>query len=297
MSNIFKHDVVCFGEVLWDILPSGSVPGGAPVNVAYHLNKQKKHSAVITRIGKDDDGKKLMEEFSKKGVTTEYFQIDEKYETGKVYAKPDENKNMVYDIVMPVAWDYILWDDSFEGLVKNAEYFVYGSLAARTKVSEETLFRLLKTANKKVLDINLRPPHFNKEIVTALLQKSDVLKMNLEELELISEWFDFHGKIEDRIKSFSEHFSIKDIVVTMGANGAILYTNGETLIHKGFKVNVVDTVGSGDAFLAGLLSCLMNNSCAKDTLEYASRLGAFVATHAGACPDYELQDIKNLSHS
>src|SRR6478672_1126011 len=102
MEDGNSHKVVCFGEVLWDILPSGAVPGGAPMNVAYHLHKQQKNPAVITSIG-----------------------IDEK---GKVYAKPNEHNEVVYDIVMPVAWDYIKWEDDYEALVSNAPFFVFGSL-------------------------------------------------------------------------------------------------------------------------------------------------------------------------
>ncbi len=294
MRDNIKHNVVCFGEVLWDILPSGAEPGGAPINVAYHLHKQKKHPAVITKIGNDDEGKKLVEIFSKKGVCTDYFQVDEKYETGKVYAKPDENKNMVYDIVMPVAWDYIKWEDSFEELTKNAGFFVYGSLAARNKVSRETLFRLLETAQKKVLDINLRAPHFNKTTMEDLLLKADLLKMNLEEMELISTWFSDYSTTEDRMKSIAQKFEIPEMVVTMGGDGALLYMNGETFSHKGYKVEVADSVGSGDAFLAGLLASIMDSVPAKDALEFASGLGAYIATREGACPDYEVQSVKEV---
>src|SRR6185436_969141 len=99
------HEVVCFGEVLWDILPSGAVPGGAPMNVAYHLNKLKMNPAVITRVGSDEKGKGLVNIFSGQGVCTDFFQVDYEYETGKVFAKPNEHNEVVYDIVMPVAWD------------------------------------------------------------------------------------------------------------------------------------------------------------------------------------------------
>jgi len=294
MSEPLKYDVICFGEVLWDILPTAAVPGGAPMNVAYHLHQQKKHPALITKIGNDGEGKKLAAIFSDKGVDTRYFQVDGKYETGKVYAKQDEQKDMTYDIVQPVAWDYIEWEDSFEALMKNAEYFVFGSLAARNNVSRETLFRLLEIAPKKVLDINLRAPHFNKKIVEQLLQKADLLKMNLEELELISSWFADYKTTEDRIKFITTNFEIPDMVVTMGGNGSLLYMNGSFIHHKGFKVAVTDTVGSGDAFLAGLLSSLMDNVAPKEALDFANRLGAYIATRVGACPDYDLQDVIGL---
>ncbi len=288
------HKVVCFGEVLWDILPSGSVPGGAPMNVAYHLQKLNKNPALITRIGIDDKGQQLMKIFSDQDVCTDFFQVDNKYETGKVFANPNEYNEVVYDIVKPVAWDFIGWDDAFTELVSNAEFFVFGSLAARNKVSKDTLFKLLENAKNKVLDINLRAPHYNRRIVEQLLRKANFVKMNLAELELITGWFSNYTSIEDRLQSIADKFKLSNMVVTMGGNGALLLMNGDITKHPGFKVDVVDTVGSGDAFLAGLLSQLLDNAGSEASLEFASGLGAFIATHTGACPGYEVEEIKEL---
>ena len=294
MKNSDHHKVVCFGEVLWDILPSGPVPGGAPMNVTYHLHKQQKNPALITRIGIDDKGKELINIFSDQGVCTEFFQVDYEYETGKVYAEPNEHNEVVYDIVKPVAWDFIAWEDGFTDLVSNAGFFVFGSLAARNKQSKKTLLRLLESAKNKVLDINLRAPHFNRRIVEELLSKADFLKINLAELELITGWFSEYTRIEDRIKSITDKFHISNIVVTMGGDGALLYLNGNGYRHEGYNVEVVDTVGSGDAFLAGLISKLLENSSPGDALDFASGLGAFIATQRGACPQYNIKDIENL---
>jgi fructokinase len=271
------HQVVCFGEVLWDLLPSGAVPGGAPMNVAYHLHKLNENPALITRVGIDKRGQDLMNIFSQQSVCTDFFQVDNKYETGKVYANPNEQNEVVYDIVKPVAWDFIEWDDAFTGLLENAEFFV-----------------LLEIAKNKVLDINLRTPHYNRKIVEQLLQKADFIKMNLAELELITGWFSNHTSIEDRMKSIRDKFKISNMVVTMGGDGALLYMNGDITRHKGFKVDVVDTVGSGDAFLAGLLFQLLDGAGCEDALEFASGLGAFVATQRGACPEYNGEELNEL---
>ncbi len=294
MPDKNTHKVVCFGEVLWDILPSGAVPGGAPMNVAYHLQKLNKNPALITRIGIDDKGQQLMKIFSGHGVCTDFFQVDNKYETGKVFANPNEYNEVFYDIVKPVAWDFIAWDESLTDLLTNAGYFVYGSLAARNKVSKDTLFKLLETAKNKVLDINLRAPHYNRRIVEQLLRKADIIKMNLAELELITGWFSNYTSIEDRLKSIGDKFRLSNMVVTMGGDGALLLMNGEITKHPGFKVPVVDTVGSGDAFLAGLLSQFLDNAGSEVTLEFASGLGAFVATQRGACPEYDIKEVKEL---
>jgi len=294
MENMDNHRVVCFGEVLWDVLPTGAVPGGAPMNVAYHLQKQKKNPAVITRVGCDEKGNGLIKIFSEYGVCTDYFQKDDTYETGKVYAEPNEHNEVVYDIVEPTAWDFIELEDNLIDLVSNAEFFVYGSLSTRNDVSKNTLLKLREVAKTKVLDINLRPPHFNRRIVEELLGKTDFLKLNIAELELITVWFSKHKSVKDRVWSIMDKFKIQNIVVTMGGEGAILYYNGQEYRHKGYKVNVVDTVGSGDAFLAGLLARLLDKAAPEETLEFASGLGAFIASRTDPCPKYNVEEIYDL---
>jgi fructokinase len=286
-----KPQVVCFGEVLWDILPTGTVAGGAPVNVAYHLHQQKKEPAIITKIGNDAAGKALLELFQQKEIPTSYFQTDAQYETGKVYAKQDAKGDMTYDIVSPVAWDFIDREERFRDLLADATYFVYGSLATRNEHSRNTLFTLLESAPQKVLDINLRAPHYEKNNLLALINKADLLKMNLEELDLVANWFCPHQRTEDKMKAIIEKTGLSVFVVTKAGDGATLYMNEEFYDHPGFKVKVADTVGSGDAFLAGLLASIMDHSSPEEALDYASRLGSFIATQNGGMPDYDLKDI------
>lgn len=291
MEKVNNHQVVCFGEVLWDILPSRTVPGGAPMNVAYHLQQQQKNPAVITRIGNDKEGKELIQIFSKFGICTDFFQVGDNHVTGKVYAKPTEHNEVVYDIVEPAAWDFIEYEDRLESLVSNAEFFVFGSLAARKNESKNTLLKLINAAKTKVLDINLRAPYFNRTILEQLLLRADILKLNLAELEVIAGWFSKYISLEDRVNSLIDRFKINIIVVTKGGDGATLFYEGNEYTHKGYKVNVADTIGSGDAFLAGLLAKLSDKAKPPETLDFASRLGAFVATQSGGCPEYDIMEI------
>ena len=288
-----NHKIVCFGEVLWDLLQSGAQPGGAPMNVAYHLHKQNINPAVITSVGDDKKGKELLTIFSGYGICTDFFQVDDQHETGKVHATQNENKDMVYDIIKPVAWDFIKWENKLADLVSNAQYFVFGSLAARSPESKNTLFRLLECAKIKVLDINLRIPHFNRKTIEELLSKADFLKINNDELELISGWFSKCINLTDRVKSIQDKFPIQNIVVTRGGEGAVFFYNGKEYTHNGYKVKVADTVGSGDAFLSGLIGNLIVDAEPVKALEFASRMGAFIATKKGACPDYKLEDIED----
>ena len=294
MKQSSQAEVVCFGEVLWDILPSGPLPGGAPMNVTYHLKKLGTAAALISRVGVDDYGKDLIKIFSLQGLSTEYVDVDYEHDTGLVYANPNEHNEVVYDIVFPSAWDFIGWNDEFSGLVENSKFFVYGSLTSRSKTSRNTLERLLEIAKNKVLDINLRPPHFNRRQVAYLLKKSDILKMNIAELELITGWFSKFNSVEDRIKLIQDRFKINTVIVTMGGDGAIVNDNGVLYRHPGFKVIVADTIGSGDSFLAGFLNQLLNGAVVKKALDYASAVGALIATKPGACPEYDSKEVEDL---
>ena len=289
-----KYQVVCFGEILWDILPNEVLPGGAPMNVAYHLKKLGLEPALITRIGTDDWGKKLVTLMDQNNISSDFFQLDDTLETGKVNATINQNKEVTYDIVKPVAWDNIQWEDKLETLVSGADYFVFGSLATRSEISRDTLFRLLEIAKFKVLDINLRAPHYNRPIIEQLLDKINLLKLNQAELELITGWFTTYQSDIDRIKVLQDKFSIPNIVVTKGENGSLFNCNGMVHTHSGYQVIVADTIGSGDSFLAALLAKLLADYTPGEALSFAGALGALIAGYNGACPDYNIEEINDL---
>ena len=288
------HNVVCFGEILWDILPTGTVPGGAPMNVAYHLKKLGSNPALITRIGNDVWGENLLQLMKKNDIDSQFFQLDPLLETGKVNATIGENNEVTYDIVKPVAWDNIQWDDRLASLVSNAACFVFGSLAARSDISRNTLLKLLEAATFRVLDINLRAPHYNRKAIVELLQNIQLLKLNQAELELITGWFTNFKSDEDRIKILQDRFKIPHIVVTKGGDGALFNTHGAMFSHPGYTITVADTVGSGDSFLAALLTKLLAEEAPDKALTFASGLGALIASYNGACPNYSVEEINTL---
>ena len=287
------YNVVCYGEVLWDILLTGPLPGGAPMNVAFHLKKLGMNPTLITRVGYDNYGKDLVDMLSNDGVAVKY-EVDTVYPTGLVYANVGDNHEMAYDIVYPSAWDFIEGKPEYADIVSEAEYFVFGSLTSRSDVSRETLYRLLKVAKTKVFDINLRTPHFEPGKLEFLLHQTDLLKMNRSELELVTDWFNQKGSTLDRIQFMQDHFSINQIIVTNGEEGAIVNDHGKIYEHPGYAVSVQDTIGSGDSFLAGFLSRLLKGEDTQKALDFATGLGAFVATQAGGTPDYSENEIWKL---
>jgi fructokinase len=286
--------VVCYGEILWDVLPSGELPGGAPMNVAYHLHKLNQTVSLITAIGNDFHGTALVNLLKKWGIGTEHCHIDHYHPTGIVYAHPKGPHEMIYDIVYPSAWDFIIWKDNYTPLMQETDYLVFGSLACRNYTSANTLFKLLETAKNKVLDINIRPPHFSAKTVEQLLHKTNILKLNLAELDLIAGWYSPLQTTADKIQLIQDRFSINTIVVTLGDKGALLCMDGNFYEHPGYKVQVADTVGSGDAFLAAFLSRLIDKAGPETILDFACAMGALIASYRGACPEYEIEEVNTL---
>ncbi|WP_207424771.1 carbohydrate kinase family protein [Desertivirga brevis] len=290
-----KRKVVCFGEILWDNLPTGKKPGGAPMNVAYHLNQLGVESTLISRVGDDANGRDILDFLRSKGLSTNHCQIDASYPTSTVEVVIGADNEVSYDIVEPVAWDFIEVSDELDSLVAEADAFVFGSLAARRTVSFKSLNSLLEKAKYRVFDVNLREPYYSPDILTLLLRKTDVLKLNVHELNLLSSWFSSSCSKEwDKINLLQEEFGIEEIVVTKGSSGASYYTRHAQCNYPAYKVKVNDTVGSGDSFLAAFLSQKLKGESIEGILSYASALGAYVTMQSGACPDYKKYDLEQF---
>ena len=286
--------IVCFGEVLWDQFEKISLPGGAPMNVALHLSQLGLESQMISKIGKDQQGKELLSYLKNRQVGTDLVQTDLELPTGKVLVNDRDKQNVKYDIVAPVAWDKIIYTEEMQEQVNQASAFIFGSLAARDPFSRKTLIELLKTPTLKVFDINLRSPHFEMEQIERILLHTDILKVNEEELGIIADYHEFSDEIDIACEKLEEAYELKMICVTRGDKGALLYEDGDFYEHKGYSVEVKDTVGSGDAFLAGLVFSYLNDAQPEEMLSFACAMGAFVASHQGATPTYSMEDIHNI---
>lgn len=293
MGNNQKN-IICFGEMLWDMLPTGKMPGGAPMNVAIHLKNFGNNASIISRVGTDDLGTELINFIEENGLNTKFIQHGQTHLTGVVKVNMDDKNNVSYKIVKPVAWDYILLENEVLEAVKKSDCFVFGSLSARSEQTFETLKRLLAVAKFKVLDINLRPPYYDKETIEYLLNNTDLLKLNHIELHEISDWFFTSETIQEKLIRLSELFKIKTICVTLGEDGAILLHNNEFFKSTGFEVEVVDTIGSGDSFLASFISNFLKNTPVENALVEACAMGALVATHHGASPIISKEEIQLL---
>jgi fructokinase len=286
--------ILCIGEVLWDALPSGLYLGGAPFNAACHLAAMEEPVVFASRVGDDELAREIRVRMKERGVSAEYLQLDGDHPTGFVRVTLDESGIPSYEILQPSAWDAIEMTEDLRTVAHQAKAMVFGSLAQRSPVSRATIGATAEIVPYKVLDINLRPPFVEQDVVAASLKLASLVKLNDEELDILAGWFDLGQGGEKQVRALAEKFSCESVCVTKGARGAFLLHGDKFHETPGLKVDVADTVGAGDAFLAGLLSSLLSGASGSDALRRANALGAYVASRAGAIPERDDAAVRRL---
>jgi fructokinase len=286
-----RSEVLCVGEVLWDSLPAGLFLGGAPFNVAGHLHALGVPVAMVSRVGQDRLGSEALQRLARNGIATDLVQVDPALPTGFVSVTVDADGIPAYDIVEPAAWDHIELRDGVLARAERAAAVVFGCLAQRNAVSRATIARLCEVDVPKVFDVNLRPPYDTPEIVRHSLAHADVVKLNEHELEQMAGWYGLPTGLREGTTGLAERFGCRTVCVTRGGAGAALLRDGRWSEHSGYRVEVKDTVGSGDAFLAAFLAGLLAGHDDEAILQHANLLGAYVATQFGAIPVYQQETL------
>ncbi len=287
--------IICFGEVLFDVFPTHRKIGGAPLNVALRMASLGINAQIISRVGNDEIGKELLHFIKENGVATDTIQVDENLSTGEVIVQLNDKGSASYTINYPVAWDKIEVTSVAKNAIANADAMVFGSLVCRDLVSHQTLLDLMNLAKYKIFDVNLRAPFYTKELLIELMNKADFIKFNDDELYEISEYMNSpYNSLEQNIHFIAEQTNTKHICVTKGSHGAVLYYNDTMYYNSGYKIEVADTVGAGDSFLAGLLTQLLTGNDTQFAVNYACALGALVAQKEGANPKIEAAAIADF---
>ncbi len=285
-------NILCFGEILWDTFGDEKVAGGAPMNVARHLVQQNANVLFASRIGMDASGQGLDEFLKNNGLYSDIIQHDAKLPTCEVTVQLDEMGQATYIIPEPVSWDNIQTEAALTTAAMEASAIIYGSLACREPATSDTLLNLLEeTKAMKIFDVNLRPPHYTLSTIETLVAGADVVKMNEDEAALLIGGS--NSSLKENIIEFQKKYHPKTICVTRGENGAMAWHDYEFYEFPGCKVDVVDTVGAGDSFLATFVNGLLNGLPMQDILERSCRVGAFVAGKRGANPVYD-ENLKAL---
>ena len=290
-----KPTAICFGEVLWDVFPDQKIIGGAPLNVALRMQSLGIASFIASQVGKDDLGNDLLEFLKKHRCPTRYIQESNDLPTGQVHVQLDAGGSATYEIAQPVAWDTINTPQDLLTVVREANVFLYGSLAARSPQSRASLKKLLSIAPYKVFDVNLRPPFFEEKLLLEFMASADFIKVNDEELSTLSKMLNGpEAVLEKQVRFLAQATQTASICVTLGAEGAALLHQEQWILQKGYPTTVVDTVGAGDSFLATLLSGILLNKPLPLALSDACAMGAMVAARAGANPEISTEALEKF---
>lgn len=278
--------VVGLGEALFDCLPTGRKLGGAPANFAFHVSQFGLQGYAVSAIGDDELGKEITDTFDKVGL--HYILPIVNKPTGTVQVSLDANGVPQYEICLGVAWDNIPFTDEMRQLAQKANAVCFGSLAQRSEVSCATIHAFLDAMPEdalKVFDINLRQKWYCKEVIENSLQKSNILKINDEEIEIIKPLLDIQGTTYDELcLELIHRYHLQMVILTCGTEGSYVFSEQEKSFLPTPKVKVVDTVGAGDSFTGAFVAFLLQGKSIREAHETAVQVSAYVCTQAGAMP-------------
>jgi len=292
-----KFNVVGIGEVLWDLLLTGPKMGGAPANFAYHAHALGANSHAISRVGKDDLGRDILRRFRELRLPTTTVQDDDVAPTGIAKVSLSCDGVAHFTIQENVAWDYLASTREAEVVVRQADAICFGSLAQRGETSRKAIQQLVAESTRgalRVFDINLRQQYYSREIIEESLRLANVLKLNDDELPVLARMFGLTGSIESQIEGLSSRLGSQKsntvptshcvVALTRGARGSLLYRDDRWSDCASQPVEVVDTVGAGDAFTAALLLGLLHKMDLDQVNFLANEVARYVCSQAGATP-------------
>ena len=280
--------IVGLGELLWDLFPAGRQLGGAPANFAYCSHLLGDNGTVVSRVGADELGNDIRESLATFGLSDDFVQSDDEHPTGTVKVKLDKAGQPDFAITYPSAWDFLEWNAPLQHLAKSADAVAFGTLAQRSPQSKNTIRTFLdelRPEAAKVFDVNLRQSFYSTEVLRESISRATIVKLNQDEVPKVAALLELPAK---DLRSFGREilqaFRLPLICITRGEKGSLLLSATEEHNHPGYRVRVRDAVGAGDAFTAGLVSQVLHGASLGEANDFASRMGAWVASNSGAMP-------------
>jgi len=279
--------IVGIGEALFDVFPQTQRLGGAPLNVAVHAAQLGDRSALVTRLGQDALGRSAIETLQRFGVDTGHIQHDPDRPTGTVMVGFDAAGEPTYDIADDVAWDRLQWDGDMEDLASQCHGVCFGTLAQRYSQARNVIYRFCQSARRavKLLDLNLRPPFYDRRVIQRNMDLADAAKVSRAELNEVGRMLGLDGDEAALAKALMRTCKLSWVAVTAGVEGTAVHT--PDAVHEGEPASATaqgSPVGAGDAVAAALLHGVCKRWAWPKTLTLANRVGAFVASHEGAAP-------------
>jgi fructokinase len=290
--------MIGLGEILWDLLPSGKVLGGAPANFAYMTSLLGDRGIVASRVGNDELGREACRVLQRLGLATECVQRDGEHETGTAVVSIDPGGQPTFLITELVAWDFLCWSPEWLNLSAKADVVCFGTLARRSPVSAATIERFLQNTPKSALricDANLRQSFYSQDVLHRSFQHADILKLNHHELLQVASFLKLGDDSEEVIaRRLLADYGLRLVCVTRGDRGSLLVSETKTVEHGGFRVKVTDAVGAGDAFTACLAHHYLRQCPLEEISDAANRFAAWVATQRGAMPPVSAGQLQSI---
>jgi fructokinase len=285
-----RPSIIACGEVLWDLFPDRTCFGGAPANFACQAAMLGGDVRLLTAVGNDPRGKAARQLLRDYGVDTELVQNRPDFPTGTVAVTLDAHGSPTFTIHAPSAWDYLEWDPRLIERITPASIVYFGTLGQRGPASRAIIQRTLKMAQTvralRILDINLRPPFFDAELIRQAVSYASVLKISDSELPIVSAVYDLpdDADVPRSLSRLRQQTQLDLIALTQGAEGAWLIDARQAVQQAGIPTEVCDTVGAGDAFTAALGIGLWRGMDLPLLAEHACRVAAATCAHPGAIP-------------
>ncbi len=284
-----------FGEVLWDLLPTGKQLGGAPANFAYFCRVLGADAHVISAVGADDLGHELLRRLATLDLDAQHVQVCTDRPTGTVDVKLDAHGVPSYLIHQDVAWDALRLSGELAALAPKLDAICFGTLSQRSAQNRLVLDQLLNKTRPdclRIFDVNLRQHYYDAQTVRSLLGRCNVLKLNDQELPVMADLVGIDAADDAaKLDEITRRFPLRLAALTRGARGSRLQAGGEASDDPGRPVTVVDTVGAGDAFTASIVMDLLRGSALPRMHQRAARLAEYVCGQPGATPSVDITQI------
>lgn len=289
-----KKIIVGIGELLWDVFPDKRILGGAPANFAYHVSQLGFEGYAVSAIGNDSLGTDILNSLESKHLN--HIIEFTNYPTGTVQVTLNKAGIPQYEICENVAWDNIPFTHKTEILAQKTAAVCFGSLAQRNNISQATIKQFLSKTPEdclKIFDINLRQHFYSKQIIEDSLDIADILKINDEEIKVLSYLFDYKSSDEQEIcVNLLKKHKLNIITLTKGTEGSFIFTENETSFLPTPDVKVADTVGAGDSFTAAFIVSYLQNKDIHQAHNLAVKISAYVCQQQGAMPELPSSYIK-----
>lgn len=292
-----KHSIIGIGEILWDVFPDGPRFGGAPANFASsaaELAQDSAHVVMVSAVGDDKLGRAALGSLNERGVDTFGVQLDER-DTGRVLVALDDAGVASYRFDDDSAWDHLTWTDTLSSIAMSCDAVCFGTLGQRGQRSKDTIQEFVKTTRDsclRILDVNLRKPFFSDELIRESLSFVDVLKLNDEELSLLARLSGLAGNDIELMRQLAGRYQLRYVALTRGADGAVIVSEDEISDLPGIPVDVVDTVGAGDAFTAAMTLGLL----AEESIHTINRKAIAAASYVCSKPGATMTFPEHLLH-